>query len=294
MNSGRMPTHIREYDANKMQSGIKSLAYTVADKSILAVGYKNGLIEVYDCKEKIQLLHKLESHKEPVYSLRFSPWLDGQTLILASVSEVLCFWNITHILNNPLENTQLRRSQRFSRRHSRSSIPSSLNATIESINGTLNDQINNNNNNHSSNNNHNNNTTINGTKNDQISTNGHHLAISNLGNGHAEADNTMNDTGAADVISPMSQLNESFINLQLSTPTSPVTPKLITDVPNVATVSPWKGKSGASIKPELLACIKFVGNAAEKLYANQTFTKFITIDSDGEIYYLDINYSDNI
>lgn len=51
-------------------------------------------------------------------------------------------------------------------------------------------------------------------------------------------------------------------------------------------VNPWIGKLGASTKPELLACIKFVGNAAKRVYATQEFTTFLTIDDEGEIYFL--------
>lgn len=262
--------HINEFEMNKNADGIKSIAYTSGEKSILAVGYCRGMIEVYDCiNDKVQLLQSLVSHKEAVYALRFSNWIDGQTLILASVSEELCFWNITHILNNPLGSGNLRRSQRFSRRHSKSSIASALDTAVEMTNGAAADRANNNN------------------------INGNHLTITNLTNGHAiingngGAIRTANDTN---IISPISQLNQSFSNLQLNTPTSPLVP----DIVQLSHVNPWIGKRGASNKLELLSCIKFVGNAAEKIYANQQFTKFITIDSDGEIYYLDINYGENI
>lgn len=58
--------------------------------------------------------------------------------------------------------------------------------------------------------------------------------------------------------------------------------------------NPWYGKSGASDKPELLSCIKLVGSSAEKIFTNRKFTKFITIDNEGEIYYLNINYRCNM
>lgn len=50
--------------------------------------------------------------------------------------------------------------------------------------------------------------------------------------------------------------------------------------------NPWIGKCGPSKKPELLACIKFVGSSAQKVFINKHFTTFITIDNEGEIYYL--------
>lgn len=265
--------YVREYEVNKSAYGVKSLAYTVFEKSILAVGYNRGLIEVYDCKEKVQLLQKLESHKEAVYALRFSPWMDNQTLILASVSEELCFWNITHILNNPMDGGNLRRSQRFRRRLSKSSNNNTLDTSAELTNGG--DNIHN----------------ISPT-----TINGNHLTITGISNGHNTSNGNGQLNGLSDVISPISQLNQSFGRLQLSTPTSPVAPIISTAsiVPPVVSRNPWIGKCGASTKPELLACIKFVGNAAEKIYTNQAYTKFITIDSDGEIYYLDINYGDSM
>lgn len=53
--------------------------------------------------------------------------------------------------------------------------------------------------------------------------------------------------------------------------------------------SPWDGKIGAAEKPELLSCIKFVGNSTKKLYHDREFTKFLTIDNEGEIYVLILN-----
>lgn len=50
--------------------------------------------------------------------------------------------------------------------------------------------------------------------------------------------------------------------------------------------NPWIHKTGALEKPELLSCIKFVGNRAYKFYHNDDFTNFCTVDNDGIIYYL--------
>lgn len=246
--------HTRESEVNKAET-MASLAYTSTDnKPILAIGYRKGLIEVFDChKDKIQLLQKLSSHKETIYNLRFSPWMDNQTLVLVSVSEMLCFWNVTHMLNNPLDGGNVRRSQRFSRRHSKSSVSSTLDVSpIPSPN--------------------------------EITNGGStHLTI----NGYSPSNGTTNGVGNG-VVSPVSQLNQSFSNLRLDTNHEQII------VPAATKSSPWTGKSGASTKPELLSCIKFVGNTAEKVYVNQAFTKFITIDSEGEIYYLDINFGENI
>lgn len=47
----------------------------------------------------------------------------------------------------------------------------------------------------------------------------------------------------------------------------------------------WAGKVGDPRRPELLACIKFIGREAEQLYANAAFTTFLTVDDSGEIYH---------
>ncbi len=57
--------------------------------------------------------------------------------------------------------------------------------------------------------------------------------------------------------------------------------------------NPWAGKLGPTEKPELLSCIQMIGNAAEKFFVDRDFTKFVTIDDEGEVYYLQI-ISDNV
>jgi apoptotic protease-activating factor len=48
----------------------------------------------------------------------------------------------------------------------------------------------------------------------------------------------------------------------------------------------WSNKTGPFNKRELLSCIKFLGKNAKKLIFDETFTRFITIDSEGNIYHL--------
>lgn len=50
----------------------------------------------------------------------------------------------------------------------------------------------------------------------------------------------------------------------------------------------WSGMLGPSNKPELLACIKYVGNRADQIFSNEAFTSFLTVDDEGEIYFLRI------
>lgn len=48
----------------------------------------------------------------------------------------------------------------------------------------------------------------------------------------------------------------------------------------------WSNKTGPSHKRELLSCIKFLGKTATKVVTNDDFTRFVTIDNEGNIYHL--------
>lgn len=50
--------------------------------------------------------------------------------------------------------------------------------------------------------------------------------------------------------------------------------------------NPWRKKTGASEKPELLSCIKLVAKSAKKIICNDEFTRFVTIDNEGNVYHL--------
>lgn len=55
----------------------------------------------------------------------------------------------------------------------------------------------------------------------------------------------------------------------------------------------WSKKTGPAKKRELLSCIKFLGKSAKKVVINEDFTRFVTIDNEGNIYHLRlINQSD--
>lgn len=137
---------------------------------------------------------------------------------MVSISEEICFWNITHVLNNPIESSSIRSSQRFnrSRLDKRTSITNGNNSNSNGCNG----------NNHL-----------------QPNTFANILTNCDINNGNYQQNGT----------------------------------------------NPWIGKTGATDKPELLSCIKFVGSSTEKLFVNSSFDEFLTIDNEGEIYYLRIN-----
>lgn len=208
-----------ELKSFKSASTVTSLAIS-ADKSVLAIGCANGVVEVryYNLSIKTKqstylikkisftqivnlgdmtLMQQLESHKLAVMNLIFSPWVEpNDPLILLSLSGSVNFWNIRSIQNNPLEMKKkqtpgrLRVSQRF-----KSPLKTVVNITADLLTATENLKIN----------------------------------------------------GAA---------------------------------------NPWHNKTGASDKPELLSCIKLVAKSAKKIICNDEFTRFVTIDNEGNIYHL--------
>lgn len=52
--------------------------------------------------------------------------------------------------------------------------------------------------------------------------------------------------------------------------------------------NPWRRKTGPSEKPELLSCTKLVAKSAKRIIFNDDFTRFVTIDNEGNIYHLRI------
>lgn len=161
------------------------------DKSLFAIGYKNGVIEIYelDLTNKTQKIDRKpfeleESRKTSINDLKFSQFTNvNSPIILVSISEQLCFWDIKYLQNNSKKGG--RQSSRF-----------------------------------------NNNKNI--------------LKI----------------------------VEDKLIRLSLEE------------------TNQWVGKIGASDKPELLSCIKLVGGSANKFFTDDNFTKFLTIDLEGNIYFL--------
>lgn len=206
----------------------------------IAIGYNNGQIDLYNGMPDYKFQCSLIAHTKQVNDMVFSPWtttpMPNQSnhhgsssnvpVILVSIAEQLCVWNVTFAINNQLDDNdgvpRRRESHRYTIYHvSQDSIDSDDMIDGDSAgNGSPPVFANGNG-------------QCNGT------TNGH-------ANGHSNNNNNLS-------------------------------------------VNPWSGKYGASAKPELLSCIKFVGNSAKRLFANDSFVKFITIDDEGEIYHLTVN-----
>lgn len=88
-----------------------------------AVGFNRGLIQLFRLDHRRPVLvHELLSHTATIHALLFSPWTSqtGKPVILASVSEQLCFWNVTFAVNNPVIDQRDSYSHRFSDRSPRS------------------------------------------------------------------------------------------------------------------------------------------------------------------------------
>lgn len=195
---------------------------------MLAVGFENGIINLYDIiLNEVKILEKLQSHTKCVESLHFSRWhknpsnAPGTPIILVSLSSEICFWNITHILNNPMERSSYRKSDRFDRHRP-------FSKRYEN------------------------------NRNSKTNGNTHHLTINK-------------------------ELDDLSLNSQNHSEPS-ANSKILNG--NARLKNPWIGKFGSLEKPQLLSCIKFVGSSTKKIFINKSFTKFITIDNEGEVYYL--------
>lgn len=55
---------------------------------------------------------------------------------------------------------------------------------------------------------------------------------------------------------------------------------------SINVLNPWSRKTGSNERPEILSCHKLIGKSAKKVIVNDEFDKFLTIDNEGNIYYL--------
>lgn len=77
--------------------------------------------------------------------------------------------------------------------------------------------------------------------------------------------------------SPLKTISPSSETLKLSAATENLT---------INDTNPWNKKIGAVDQPELLSCVKFIGKSAKKVIVNDEFDQFVTIDNEGNVYYL--------
>lgn len=85
----------------------------------------------------------------------------------------------------------------------------------------------------------------------------------------------------------MSRISGRFTRLpfQLSPSSTEATSLAIQDL-SLNDANPWSGKTGPADKPELLSCIKLVAKSAKRIICDDDFTRFVTIDNEGNIYHL--------
>lgn len=173
--------------------------------------------------------------------MKFSPWhLNASNkqknvipIILISLSEEICFWDVQHVLNNKLERN-LRTSQRFRGKNTKNSLKNSNESFAKEA------------------------------------------VESNTPKMFQKSENSLFNSGS----SILNGINALRIENNISNDTNVINEN------NKDFENPWSEKIGSVEKPELLSCIKFVGSSAEKIFTNKNFTKFITIDNEGEVYFL--------
>lgn len=228
---------------------LKSISLTGTENFLAAIGYKNGEIGLFDINinnSKFNLLNKFQSHRKGVNALHFSS-TPGAPIILVSLSAEICFWDVTYALNNPMERTRQRHSQRFTRKLNAAKVQSNQNG--KSPFGIRNDNRN-------------------------IETNGNECKIN-----QAVVDQQLNELSLNVQRNSISNCFNGNVRMEAEAESR-------SESGLCTSRNPWIGKCGTIHKPELLSCIKFVGSSAEKIFINKTFTAFITIDNEGEVYYL--------
>ncbi|EDW74440.1 uncharacterized protein Dwil_GK21917 [Drosophila willistoni] len=180
------------------------------DASLLALGFRNGNIEVFSFGKdnKIQLIYSItEGHNELIRQLQFSPC----NLVLVSCSEQLCFWSMAYMRNNQVKSDS---THRRSQRHK-----SYYKNRVDAVDASP----------------------------------------------FASAKDTDEYPSCFKTSSSRPNQLQSVVQTESSL---------------------WLDKRGSSTMPELLACVKFVGNAARKFFTDEAFTQFFIIDDEGVYYHL--------
>lgn len=90
---------------------------------------------------------------------------------------------------------------------------------------------------------------------------------------------------------PSSRRNVSQRFRPFKSPQQPSTydePDLVAALNHVSLDKPsaWSKKTGSMEKPALLSCIKLLAKSAKRIVHNEDFTRFVTIDNEGNIYHL--------
>ena len=75
--------------------------------------------------------------------------------------------------------------------------------------------------------------------------------------------------------SPMKVVSSTETDLMAATENLRLTPH-----------NPWLKKTGSAEKLELLSCVKLLAKSAKRIVHNDDFTRFVTIDNEGNIYHL--------
>ncbi|XP_017078805.1 uncharacterized protein LOC108112924 [Drosophila eugracilis] len=103
-------------EENIVQRAKISYMTATADGSMFALGYENGILELFSLDNRqVQLIYSINNvHKHCIRQLTFSPC----KLVLISCAEQLCFWNVTHMRNNQIDRDQSHRRSRRHRLHS--------------------------------------------------------------------------------------------------------------------------------------------------------------------------------
>lgn len=238
--------HIISLAKSRVKNTLISCVRLSEKCEFIAIGYSNGQIDLYNGMLDYKFQRSLIGHTKPVNDMLFSPWTTAAVpnqsnhhnnnsmdvpVILASIAEQFCVWNVSYAINNPLDDNDGGRRRQESHRYSE-----------------------------------------------------HHFSQDSMDGCSSGDDMIDGDADSSDNGLPPVFVNG---NGKCNGATNGHASGHVRN--NGVSINPWSGKYGASAKPELLSCIKFVGNSAKRLFANDSFVKFITIDDEGEIFDLNVD-----